>query len=430
MINKFLKKLVAGIVVLILLLPAISFADENISKDTLTELQKRIDLLINEVNKLQELLSQSYTLTITHPPLSDGEIKTILHGGVNWFKNAQEESGHFKYEYLPYENEYLDDDNIVRQAGGLYVLGEILVHDVNENYGLKETVEKSITFFESLTVNGNVDGVQFRCIGNSEVNHLCQLGATSLALIGVIDLVERYPELAPKYDSLIQDYGKYIIAMKKDGTGFRGTYNEGGKLSNKESSFSNGEALLALARLYKYSPNEELKKVIDDSFEYFESPQVEFDFPLYLWAMAALKDMNDLWNDRRYVDYAKDYTEWRINGFRYRKGSTHNMCAYIEGVISAYSVVDGGLSDIERKRYLDEINYWLYQSKMLQLGETDTVRIINDDSGVRFGEIENTSAAFGGFITDQNKLTQRIDFTQHCLNSYLQKLVDIDQVSI
>lgn len=37
--------------------------------------------------------------------------------------------------------------------------------------------------------------------------------------------------------------------------------------------------------------------------------------------------------------------------------------------------------------------------------------------------------ALGGFLTGENELTQRIDFTQHCVSAYLQKRVDMDGLS-
>jgi hypothetical protein len=419
-----MKKLMVIFVFFLLVLPA--NADVGEISD-IEKLQAKINLLIVEVEKLQNTLNGLGISGVDTEALSRERISEIIDGGVVWFKQAQEENGHFKYEYLPYENGYLDDDNIVRQAGALYALGEIVSHDNEDKYALVGTLEKSISFFENLSSVGEVDERSFRCISNSEFNSFCQLGATSLALVGLIDLVEAHPELREKYDSLINDYGTYILLMSKENGGFRAIYNHGSPLNDKESSFSNGEAVLALARYYKYSPNEEVRKVIDKSFEYFKTK--EFDFPLYLWIMAALKDMKELWNKEDYVTYAREYTDWRVNGVRYRKNSPHNYCAYIEGVISAYTVFEDSLVKDEKDRYLREINFWLNKSLDLQIDEKDMYRILSDEKGVRFGEIVNKKQSFGGFLTGETKLTQRIDFTQHCLNSYLQKLIDIDRAS-
>ena len=425
-----MKKLV--VVFILLILAPFSFSVAHASEET-QEVQlliKQVQILLQEVERLQAMLLPHRTTEADFKPLKEIELKETISKGVSWFKTAQEENGHFRYEYLPYEDKYLPLDNIVRQAGGLYALGEVASHDEENKLDLEETLQKSIGFFNSLSAKGEWNGYVFKCIKNSEHNDICQLGATSLALVGLIDAADRFPDIKEKYDDLIHSYGKYIVAMKKEGSGFRHAYNSGSSPSEEESSFSNGEALLALVRYYKYSPDEDVKKVIDDSFTYFNSEDVPFDFPLYLWVMAAIKDMNELWEKEEYVEYVREYTKWRLNGFAHRKGSNHNMCAYVEGVASAYSVLRGNIEAEELDSIQNEINYWLRRSLDLQVGDSDVHRIIHAEDRSFFGEIVNKEKSFGGFLTDQNELTQRIDFTQHCINSYLQQHVDINGGSI
>lgn len=421
-----MKKIIATILIGGLLVPSFVHAEDA----ELKRLQAYVQILSEEVQKLVDQISGAQQKTYADPLTTD-QMRQIITGGVMWFKNAQEENGHLKYEYVPYEDVYLNDDNIVRQAGGLYAMGEVARQDKENKYDLKSYMQTSIRYFDVLSNPGSANGKSFKCVSNSALNESCQLGTTALALIGLIDTVIAYPELKETYDGLIHDWGQYLVAMKKEGTGFRNKYTKGSALTESESSFYNGEALLALARYYKYSPDEEVKKVIDDSFDYFESDAVPFDFPLYLWAMAALKDMHELWPNERYVAYAKEYTNWRLGGFLHRKSSTHNMCAYVEGVASAYSVLEPTASDFEEKRIEREINFWHDRLKNLQIDENDQYRLVTDEEGnVSFGEITNMDLAFGGFLTGATKLTQRIDFTQHCINSYLQQLVDINGVTL
>jgi|GEM_PF-2578513 len=421
-----MKILIITIGLLFTFSPITVFAEEEINEqETIAILLEQVKLLIKEVERLQSMLRPHTLDDSEYKPLPDEEIRNTISSGVAWFKEAQEESGHFKYEYLPYEDEYLPLDNIVRQAGGLYVLGEVALVDESDKYELKNTLKKGIRYFDTLSNRGEWNGYSFRCVSNSSTNDLCQLGATSLALVGLIDAITRYPELRDTYEGLAHDYGEYILSMKKEGSGFRHAYNSGSIPSENESSFSNGEAILALTRYYMYSPNEETKKVIDETFLYFKSDDVPFDFPLYLWVMAALKDMQELWPNEKYITYAKDYTDWRLSGFAYRKSSTHNMCAYVEGVASAYSVLEGNIENGELENIAREIHYWLQASKKLQITDSNKYRIIHEDEKSYFGEIKNMNQAKGGFLTDQNELTERIDFTQHCVNSYLQQLVDI-----
>lgn len=422
-----LRYIAAGTIILSFFFP-LEVSAKTPEQQALEQLQQQINLLLEEVTRLQQILLEPQRSTFIKEPLSASDLRAIIKDGVMWFKNAQEANGHFGYEYLPYEDRYLNDDHIVRQAGALYALGEVASRDEENTLELKETLTKTIDFFEDLSVEGDAEGKSFRCIANSNINHHCQLGATALALTGLIETVNRYPETLSKYQALIEEYTNYLLAMKKEDAGFRGFYIPGSELTEKESSFSNGEAVLALARAYQFSPNDEIKKVIDDSFEYFT--RTEFDFPLYLWIMAALKDMQLLWNKDEYIAYAKSYTDWRFNGMRYRKNTVHNFCAYTEGIVSAYSVLENSLSEEEKQEILDEINFWLTKSKSLQLDEDDMHKIVQGEQGLRFGVIKNREKAFGGFLTGETNLTQRIDFTQHCLNSYLQKLVDIDRETL
>src|SRR3989338_5553310 len=128
-------------------------------------------------------------------PLNHLKIREIIAKSVQWFKEAQEQSGHFRYEYAPFMNIYGSDDNIVRQSGALYILGEVFIRDHNNRYTLK-------------------DG------GNNR----CTLGTSGLALVGILDLIKKHPELESQYRPLIGGYASYILAMKKPNEGFRGYY--------------------------------------------------------------------------------------------------------------------------------------------------------------------------------------------------------------
>jgi hypothetical protein len=405
--------------------PSSSQTDQSV-EEQLQELMRQVIILRAQVNRLQTLLIELEHGQAFIAPCEE-ETNKIISRGIDWFKNAQEENGHFRYEYMPYEDRYLNDDNIVRQAGAMYALGEVLRRDTANVYDLKNAVERSAAYFKNLSRRGEYDGKKFQCVVSKKGSNTCVLGTTSLVLVGLLDLIERHPSLAEEYVEMIDDYAEYLVAMKKESTGFRNYYYVGKEAqSDKESSFSTGEALLALVRYYRFHPTDEVKQVIDDTFEYISSDEVPFDFGLYLWAMAALKDLYMIDPQEKYVSYVQDYTDWRIYGFQRRKESTHNMCAYVEGVVSAYSTLEPHATEAEKEKYLDEISYWLGKSAKLQLTEKDTNRLMYSDRKAYFLTLSNPARAIGGFLTGEREFTQRIDFTQHCLSSFVQKKVDID----
>lgn len=355
------------------------------------------------------------------------ETQEIIKKSVSWLKESQEANGHFRYEYIPFLDRYSDDDNIVRQTGAFYVLSEALRRDRKANLELKENLIKSISYFEENSIKGQSNGYEFRCVFNNS----CTLGSSSLVLIGLLNFINVYPETETQYKNLINDYLQYILAMKKQDAGFIGEYFPNNQTYKEESAFSNGEAFLALSRYYVFNRTNEVKKTIDDSYLYFNKfYRNNWDPNFYLWGMAGIKSLYQLDPKKEYFEFAKDYTDWKINIFKNQRDTSRNKCAYIEGVISAYSVIEVNIEKKEKSAYLKEINFWLTKSKELQVSKTDIISTTYNQKNPQNIKLKNIEKAQGGFLTDFKEPVQRIDFTQHCLNSYMQKLYDIDKLGL
>jgi hypothetical protein len=357
--------------------------------------------------------------------LTDTQMRDIVTQGAKFLVNALEEDGHFKYEYEPYKDDYLYGDNIVRQAGALYELGELVRNDPSDKLDLSDAIALSIARLEELSRVDTFLGVTFRCIVEEAHSDRCKLGATSLALIGILSYVEVYPEKTDEYKDLIKSYVSYIIGAKSLRTGFRDVHIIGSNAQpSKQSSFSNGEALLALIRYTQYQENSRVTDVIDDTFAYLKDEP--YDSGLYLWIMAALKDLQNMSPDDAHVAYVKDYTSWRIARVMPHKKTKNNYCAYVEGIASAYSILDTGMTVVEREGLRNEIDFWNKRNSRLQIGDDDIYRMSADGNELELDMIPDLNQSRGGFLTSDNVLTQRIDFTQHCISAYLQTLVDID----
>jgi hypothetical protein len=387
--------------------------------------------LEEKINALQDFVAR-YSITwnpSVQKPVSEVMLRESINTGVSWLVASQEENGHFAYEYVPYEDEYKNDDNIVRQAGALYALGEVVRKSEAKNTKTNIAIEKSIGYFEMFSPVHEFEGTEMRCITKSERSKVCKLGASSLALVGILGYVDAEPKKAKEYESLIEGYVAFILKSKKDTTGFRDQYTVGqGFRGLTESPFSNGEALLALVRYYQYNNDAEVKKVIDESFEYLKVQT--YDANLYLWIMASLKDMQVLWPSFDYQTYGKAFTFWRVGMIQSAHTSSHNYCAANEGFASAYTLLEKKLSVDEVQTLRTEIDFWNSKNIGLQIGETERLRVSHQDGKLVFKTILNTEKSGGGFLTSDAVPTQRIDFTQHCINTYLQTLVDIDRETL
>jgi hypothetical protein len=354
---------------------------------------------------------------------SNDTLRASIQDGTSWLLGTQEQNGHFAYEYAPYEDEYLGGDNIVRQAGALFALGEVYLHTKSPGAELGEGIKKAIGYFESLTIPGKEGKLSFSCIGTTIKGNDCKLGATALALVGMLDYVEKTPRAASFYTSLIEEYTAFILAAQKENGGFRDLYRTESGFVNRESPYSNGEAMLALVRMYKHSPQTEVKSALDSAFDYLKT--TEHVNPLYLWIMAALKDMQVLWPNPEYISYAREFTQWRIKTGSYPK-QQNNYCPYVEGLVSAYSVLKAAPEPGELEALRAHIDPWHGYHRTLQVDGGEIYRVIFEGGVPSLGTLANPPLAHGGFLTSHTVATQRIDFTQHCISASLQTLVDID----
>ncbi len=378
-------------------------------------LERQVAALVAEVGRLKA----HYNTRGSIPPLSSLELSQITESGVSWLLAAQEPNGHFRYEYVPYEDQYLDDDNMVRQAGALYGLGEALHHRVGDATTIEAAMERAIGYFTSLSQTGTYAQRKFRCIRSSEKSTECSLGTTALALIGVLRLAESDHTAARVYAPLIASYGAFVSAMQKDTGGFQSSYVPAReRQSLVESSYSTGEALLALVRYDAFQPDSERKKAIEKTVSFIRG-SVPFDSALYLWAMAALFDLSIQHPRADNAMYVQAYTDWRMAGFVSQRGTSHNVCPYTEGLVFAYGVLMTARPSVILQKYRDELLFWLQKGRSQQVGTADHTRVVFTKNIPTFVTIADPVHAYGGFLTGESELTERIDFTQHCLNTYM-----------
>jgi hypothetical protein len=357
-------------------------------------------------------------------PLTDDEMRVAIRDGVEWLKRAQQSSGRFRYEFSPYADTYSSDDNIVRQTGALYALGEVLAHDTHDPYRVAHTAERAILHFAKISKSGEFAGTEFRCVTVNSASTKCELGATALALIGILRYVEEVPENSSSYRGLIDDYRAFILAMQKENGGFRNTFLIGRtKQSDTESPFSNGEALLALTRLYNYKSDGVVKDAIEASLAHLTKEP--YDTALYLWIMAAMKEVDAIDVRLQNFSYVRDFTLWRIERGQSTRATNKNFCAYTEGIVSALSVLKDRVPSDVYDRILREAEYGLRKNRALQLTANDATRAFVDTNGLSILTATRSLRAEGGFLTGENERTQRIDYTQHCVSAYLQMLGDV-----
>lgn len=373
----------------------------------------------HQIEAIKDYLTYSRGISAS---LTPAQLRNAIKAGADWAVASQEETGHFKYEYIPASDTYRADDNMVRQAGTLFMLSEVYKAQADKDPKIAVAIEKSISYFETVTRKGNGT---FSCIVKSEHSNVCTLGSTSLALVGILNYVDVLPQKKAVYKEQIEAYKNYLLQAKFKDAGFSASYTPARGFEKKESSFFNGEAMLALVKYYRYRSDDEIQQILFDSFAYLAAAPT-YDNNLYLWIMAALKDMQTLWPNPAFAAYARRFTIHRMAGTKTLHLNQHNYCPAVEGMTSAYSILkeqaDGSyVSDLKT-----EINYWLARTEYLQVSGTNPYHLAVINGVPQLLRFPNLKVAEGGFLTGGDEVTERIDFTQHCLSAYLQALTAIE----
>lgn len=363
-------------------------------------------------------------VTVDYEPLSQSEMRDVILDGTDWMVSVKQDDGGFGYEYLPYEGMYSGENAMVRQSGTFFALAEVYRAQSEKDPAVAEALEGSIRYFRDHTQESIPSDGDFVCIYNAEFDTECRLGASALTLLGLLSYAEADPEAAAEHEDLIEAYKDYLLAAKFDGAGFSNRYQPSTSFASEESPFFNGEAMLALAKYYDYSKDEDIAVVFADTFKYLKDAPKES--PLYLWMMAALKEAKVHWDNPEHIAYAEAFTDEQIARSRRNRATEHNYCAPAEGLTSAYAVLEGEVAAGKLASLKTEIDHWLSKTTNLQLSSEQPYRFTITDGEAMFMKQVDPEIAHGGFLTGEDTPYQRIDFTQHCVSAYLQAYEDIN----
>ncbi len=146
--------------------------------------------------------------------------------------------------------------------------------------------------------------------------------------------------------------------------------------------------------------------------------------------MAAMKEIDDIDVRLQNTAYVRDFTLWRLERGKTTRASNRNFCAYTEGLASALSVLKDRVSPDIYARILAEAEYGLRKNRALQVTDADATRAFIGTEGLVIASYVRPLRAVGGFLTGEDERSQRIDFTQHCVNAYVQMLGDVRGKSI
>jgi len=329
---------------------------------------------------------------------------------AHYIAGALQADGSFAYEFDFLRSSWSEQDNIVRQAGAISVLGtylDRLGRDPEVEQALVAAMDRmqglSIPFGDGSLIsdNGALDGAE--------------TGATALALNG--ELLFAAVTGDQQFAGIRSAWLEGLRAVWDPERGMRRS-----PVSPVRSPYFDGETWLAAATFASLHPDDETAEMFARSLDtalmahYGKDPNPSF----FHWGALASRVRFDATGDPAFVEFSAGQAIVFRRDMRPYINHLNNTCYSIEGLAATWWVLESGPAFAEfraetRNRILNE----QHKNAEMQIRPGQTT--FEPVPGTSFSSDRMPEFA-GAYLNGRHRLKTRIDTTQHCLNAWLQML--------
>jgi hypothetical protein len=374
--------------------------------------------IVLEVERLWHRVFQPAPQSEQYAHVTADVLEHAVRLGADWIVSMQEPSGRFQYWYDPTRDQFSDawDDNFLRQAGTSFSL--TLVYEMTDDARYLEAARRSINYLSEFKEQPDADKAYFL------FRDKAKLGGIALPMLTMLKI--RQLTGTPEYDELlIQLANTVLFLQEKYGTGqFKSTYVYRGdyeyeKNSSWESRIYPGEALFALAGMFRAFGDQRYKRSMDWAMDFYYGKRWK-SHAFLPWTISAFVSLYEQTREPKYADYVfflsdQLLTQQNLDADSQAYGSFHglpsaNTGSYMEGLGDAIHLARLA-GDTRRLRLYQErakMGYrWLL---LLQYQESDVA------------ELKQPEMALGGFRKTLFDSQLRIDNTQHAISGFAKGL--------
>lgn len=351
--------------------------------------------------------------------VSEADLEQAMLSAADWLISAQEPSGHFRYWYDPIRDEFSPpgDDSFHRQACAAY--GLILAYEMSGNPRYLEGAQSSVEYLLRFRRSLAPDMVYFFDTEQAD------LGGAALPMLTMIKLRELTGSTV--YDLELKGLANFLLFLqsKYDTGEFKSTYVDRGNYDIEselgwQSRISPGQAMLALAWMYRNFQDPIYKESIDRGLRFYSDEEYWKQGAFLPWTISAFVSIHSETGDRRYADYATMLTDYLISWQNVDGGDavfgsfgsfpSISSASYLEGLGDAVQLTKA-TGDTEREAFYRRralMGYiWLLP---LQYGSSELARL------------PTPRRALGGFAHSRNDPQIRIDYNQHGISALVRGL--------
>jgi hypothetical protein len=348
-------------------------------------------------------------------PALDASIKL----GTRFLLAHQKPAGNFDYEYDWRAQQLSDDDQETRQVGALW--GLTLLYQENRSPELAAAIERAFGFFDehSRLYKGA------RCTVYAEGGPAGRAGTIALMALSYIEYLRAATDLPSElralYEGRLDQYLKTLVQNMHPSGLWYGEYAlKTCRPQGEPSSYSDGEALLALVKAAKYLNKKDLLPVVmsaaaagkrenvDNALAADSDSDVTKGY--YQWSSMAFYELatSDFPGTRSYGDTVLRLADWMIDVHNVLTRTRNTGYAY-EGIIHAYALAKQRGDSVRQAKYRCVIDLGLEHIMSWQVGGPVSNRYTaaTPDDVKAVGGIQN--AAFEPAL--------RIDVTQHQMHA-------------
>lgn len=338
--------------------------------------------------------------------------------GTKFLLAHQKPAGNFDYEYDWRERSFTDDDNETRQAGALW--GVSMLYQTYKTPELASAVERGLAFFDEHSRESG----KLRCTvyPGSAVGHS---GTIALVALAYIEYLRAAPELTPErrrqHEQRLDQYLEMLVSSVNPSGVWFGDYDfKGCKPRGDHSSYSDGEALLALAKAAKYLGRRQYVgpvmlaaasgRRINIQEARAADPDSDITKGYYQWSSMAFYEIatSDFPHAEEYTAAVLDLADWVIDVHHILTRNRNTGYAY-EGIIHAFALAKRQGDAARSAKYGCVIDIGMQRLVGWQVGGPTPTRFTNTSSA--------DPQALGGVQNSAYDAPLRIDVTQHQMHA-------------
>lgn len=352
--------------------------------------------------------------------LDRAKLDASIKLGTSFLLAHQQPAGNFDYEYDWRTQQLSSDDQETRQAGALW--GLTLLYQADKRPELAAAIERALAYFDAKT--RKVKGARCLEYPGSDEGRVGTIALLALSLIDYLRASDDMPtEQRAGHERRLDEYLKMLLRSVQPSGLWYSAYKQSNCAPRGDaSSYSDGEALLALVKAAKYLGKSELlptimstaaagKRVnVDEALA--QHPDSDVTKGYYQWSSMAFFELatSDFPETKIYGDTVLRLADWVIDEHRILVRTRNTGYAY-EGIIHAYALAKQRGDSARQAKYGCVIDMGLEHIMSWQVGGPNPNRYT--------AAVANDPRAIGGIQNAAFEPALRIDVTQHQMHATL-----------